>query len=232
LILKWIENIIELIFPQMCMLCDTETVIGKKNKFCLACKINMPYTDHFKNLENMAFSRLRGRVPAENVASLLNFFSYSDVKLMIHKLKYENRRDIGLQLGKMAGQRAKKSPFFKDIDFIIPIPLHKSRLRKRGYNQAYLIAQGISEEIGVPIRQDIVLKIKNTKSQTSMNREERIQNVYDSFKLENSEIIKGKHILIVDDVLTTGSTIQACSQRMLLTDNVRISVITATIARG
>ncbi|MDF1697281.1 MAG: ComF family protein [Saprospiraceae bacterium] len=192
----------------------------------------MPHTNHFRKRNNAAAQKFWGRIPVEDIASVLNFYDYSDVRWMMHRLKYEGRKDIGLVLGLMAGKKMLKSPFFNSIDLIIPIPLHKEKLIKRGYNQSSYIAKGINEILQIPIREDVIKKSVYTKSQTIMGRMERIKNVFDSFELNDKNSIQGRHILIVDDVLTTGATIEACARKLLEAKNVKISVITVCIARS
>ena len=226
------DTIKQLLFPNICMLCAKDYASGNDNPFCFACTVNMPYTNHFKTKPNSATPKFRGRVPCVDVACLLNFYNYSDVKPMLHRLKYEGRKDIGFQLGLMAGQRANNSSFFDDVDLIIPIPIHKSKLIKRGYNQAAFIGKGVSEKLDVPQREDVIIKHTNTKSQTKMNRIERVKNVRSSFQLIDKEGIQGRHILLVDDVLTTGATIEACANHLLEARDVKISILCMCLARN
>lgn len=225
------SHIQEIIFPTMCMMCAKEHSASTSNPFCVGCTVNMPYTNHFEKSPNTATPRLRGRIPTVHIACMLNFFNYSDVKLMMHKLKYEGRKDIGIQLGLMAGKKAKFSNFFKDIDLIVPIPLHKAKLLKRGYNQSAMIGEGVSIETGIPMREDVVIKHTYTKSQTKMSRVDRVKNVRSSFSLIDKENIRGMHILIVDDVLTTGATIEACGNHLLEASGVKLSVLSICLAR-
>jgi len=214
------------------MMCAKDYASSRSNPFCMPCTVNMPYTDHFRNKTNNSTHKFRGRFPTIDVACMLNFYSYSDVKSMLYRLKYEGRKDIGFQLGLMAGRKAKSSNFFKDIDLIIPIPLHRSKLLKRGYNQSLFIANGVSERLDVPVRDDVVVKTKSTRSQTKMNRVERVKNVRSSFNLMDKEGIQGRHILIVDDVLTTGATLEACANHLLEARGVKISVLCMCMARN
>ena len=226
------DTIKQLLFPNVCMLCAKEYASGSNNPFCFSCTVNMPYTNHFKTKPNSATPKFRGRIPNVDIACMLNFYNYSDVKLMLHRLKYEGRKDIGFQLGLMAGQRAKHSPFFNDIDLVVPIPIHSSKLIKRGYNQAAFIGKGVSEKLGVPLREDVIIKHTNTKSQTKMNRIERVKNVRSSFQLVDKSGIQGRHILLVDDVLTTGATLEACGNHLLESSGVKLSILCMCLARN
>lgn len=225
-----IRAMLNLIFPRLCILCYNETP-NEGQEFCIECLINMPYTNHFKVKDNHAAQKFWGRFEYEDVASLINFYNYSDVKWMMHRLKYEGRKDIGYKLGLMAGKRMFVSDSFKDVDIIVPIPLHPEKRAKRGYNQATYFALGISEILKVPVREDVIIKHIYTKSQTKMGRIERIRNVFHSFRLVDKHGIQGRHILIVDDVLTTGATIEACARKLMEAKDVKLSIVTACLAK-
>ena len=228
--IQTIKQILSLIFPKLCMLCNSDTP-SEDQEFCVECLLNMPYTNHFKVKENLAAQKFWGRIEYEHVGSLLNFYTYSDIRWMMHRLKYEGRKDIGYVLGLMAGKRMLKSNYFKDIDIIVPVPLHPRKRSKRGYNQASYFGRGISEIIDVPMREDVIKKEVYTKSQTKMSRMARIKNVFHSFTLIDKNGIQGRHILIVDDVLTTGATIEACAYKLREANNIKLSIMTACLAR-
>ena len=227
---RYFKSILGIIFPRLCILCNADTP-NEGQDFCTDCLINMPHTNHFRKKENLAAQRILGRVDFVDAASVLNFYNYSDVRWMIHRLKYEGRKDIGFILGQMAGKKMKGSTFFNDIDIIVPIPLHAHRRTKRGYNQAAFFGKGISEITGIAMREDVIVKSKHTKSQTRMSRIERVKNVLDSFSLVDKPGIGGRHILIVDDVLTTGATVEACALALSEAPKIKISIVTACIAR-
>lgn len=230
MIINSLKSLIRLIYPQLCILCNSDTP-EEGQEFCVDCLINMPHTNHFKVKENLAARKFWGRFEFQDAASALNFYNYSDVRWMMHRLKYEGRKDIGLTLGRMAGKKISTSTMFADIDAIIPIPLHSAKRAKRGFNQAGCIGKGISEVLSIPMWEEVLIKTIYTKSQTKMGRMERIKNVFDSFTLTDPNRIRGRHILIVDDVLTTGATIEACARKLLEVEHVRISIVTACIAR-
>jgi len=225
-----LKSVLNLIFPQLCIMCYTETP-NVDQDFCIDCLINMPHTNHFKKKDNLAAKKFWGRFPFEDAGSVLNFFSYSDVRWMMHRLKYEGRKDIGYVLGLMAGKKMLNSTYFNNIDIIVPIPLHPEKRAKRGYNQAASFGKGVSEILDVPMRENVIVKSIYTKSQTKMGRIERIKNVFDSFDLKDENGIQGRHILIVDDVLTTGATIEACARKLMEAENIKISIATACLAR-
>ena len=222
----------KLIFPQLCILCNKDHVMHTRNPFCFSCRANLPYTNHFKVQKNSATPKFWGKFPYVDVACLINFYSYTDVRMMMHRLKYKGRSDIGYQLGLMAGRKAKASEYFKDIDIIVPIPIHDAKLRKRGYNQSTFIGNGIGEVLDIAVREDVIIKKFNTESQTQKSRIERVKNVMSSFSLEDKNGIQGRHVLIVDDVLTTGATIEACANLLLEARGVKISVMSICLARN
>ena len=230
MIKRYIKGILNLIYPRLCIMCNSDTP-NESQEFCVDCMINMPHTNHFKQKDNLAARKFWGRFDFEDAASVLNFYNYTDVKWMMHRLKYEGRKDIGLTLGRMIGKKIQVSSLFNDIDLLVPIPLHSAKRTKRGYNQAAYIAKGINEILSIPMRENVIVKKIYTKSQTKMSRIERIKNVFNSFELVDRQGIRGRHILIVDDVLTTGATIEACARKLMEAENIRISIVTACIAR-
>ncbi len=193
--------------------------------------MTLPYTNHFEVRKNAAYRKLWGRIPYVRAASLFNFYSYSDMRKMVHLMKYGKRKDIAYRLGLMIGQKAKECGDFSTVDLIIPVPIHPLKLEMRGYNQTEIIAEGIAQYLQKPVRTDIIVKHIFTPSQTKKGRYERVKNVLKSFKnIANNEII-GKHVLIVDDVLTTGATIEAVGTKLLESKGVKISYLTACIAK-
>jgi ComF family protein len=149
---------------------------------------------------------------------------------MIHELKYKNNAMAGKYLGKMLGKEIKNSPRFKNIDAIIPMPMHKKKERRRGYNQAELIANGVAEELNVDVAKNALQKIKQTDTQTKKQRWERWKNTEEVFLLQDLHLLENKHVLLIDDVVTTGASIEACGIEMLKTKGIRLSVATIAIA--
>jgi ComF family protein len=142
----------------------------------------------------------------------------------LHKLKYQGQKEIGVELGLQFGQLLKKSELYMDIDLVVPVPLHPKKLKKRGYNQAEAIAEGISKGLGAKVSISHLLKSQYTETQTLKTRAERVQNVSDSFSLKNVHEIQGKHLLLVDDVITTGATLETCAAKLLEVEGCRVSI--------
>lgn len=228
---KITNSLSKLIFPTLCFMCGKISIYNG-NSFCTSCKFNMPYTNHFEVKDNAASLKFWGKFPCEYAASYLNFYSYSNVKYMMHSIKYQGRKDIATKFGYLAGLKALDSGKYNNIDLIVPIPLHKLKESKRGYNQSQKIAIGIAEVLGKPINTTALIKDKQTPSQTKKGRLERVQNVMKTFKNIGKSEIEGRHILLIDDVLTTGATIEAAAIKLLESRDVKLSVLTVCIARN
>lgn len=226
-----ISDFQNLLFPDLCYCCEKEEV-HSRGLLCPSCILNLPYTDHFIYENNNSARKLWGRIPSYYTASYLGFSGYANVRSMMHRLKYRRQKHIGFELGKLAAKKALQHNKFADIDIIIPVPLHPIKQKSRGYNQSELIADGMAEILNKPVHTDLLLKISHTPSQTKKGRLERVKNVYKSFQLTNFNQIQGKHILIVDDVITTGATIEACAMKLLECSGTKISIFTLCVARN
>ena len=162
-----------------------------------------------------------GQVPFVRATAFFNYQKHTNFAHLVHKLKYQGRDDIGILLGEMFGVELQKSGFLDDIDAIVPIPLHPKRERKRGYNQSRILAQGITNVTHIEILDTAVIRTVYTNTQTKKNKDERSQNVQGIFKVNNASILEGKHILILDDVITTGATCISCGETILKNSKVK-----------
>ncbi len=211
----------QLVYPDLCEGCNKSLIRGLRT-VCSVCESYLPYTNHFEKPANPMTRRLTGRIHFEHAAALINFTEESVAQHLIHRLKYKNRKEVGFYFGKKIGAVIQDW----NVDVIIPVPLHPKKLAKRGYNQSSLIGEGIAEMLQKPLLTDVLLKKIHTSTQTDKTREQRIENVYGSFELLQTEKIKGLHVLIVDDVLTTGATVEACADTLLEVKDVRLSIVT------
>lgn len=207
------SNVAQVLFPDLCLACNREHR-AHHSYFCTGCLSNLPFTDHFEIAQNEVTMHLRGRVMIHHGAALLTFKKENIVQHLLHQLKYKRRHEVGEILGKMAAIKFEQSPLFEMPDLIIPVPIHPKKEKKRGYNQSAVFGQSIGNYLNVICKDDLLIKVKETDSQTGKSRTERVENVADGFKVVSPELLKSKHILLVDDVITTGATTEACSQRL------------------
>lgn len=194
----------------------------------------MPFTDYWTAEENPALAMLRKHIPnLQHASALLYFRHQSGYRAMIHSLKYGGRRDIAVALGEMFGRELHESPLYDDIDVLVPVPLHWSKRMRRGYNQAEEICVGLARSMGVPYDFRSLKRIRRTRTQAlHRSADARRRNVEGAFRLRTPERLRGRHILLVDDVLTTGATITACAEAIFRTlPDARISVATLAAVR-
>lgn len=229
---KWLDALGQVVFPNLCVFCSKEVPI-RDNPFCVHCISDIPFTNHFEHKSTFLAQKFWGKIDIAHSAALLYFTKDSLVQEMIHRLKYNGKYQIGIKLGQYVGKKLQTSQF-EQIDVIIPVPLHYRKQEKRGYNQAKMFGQGISEVVSIPLYDDVLVKISNTKSQTDKGREHRYKNVLDSFAVRQINKIKGKHVVLVDDVITTGATLEACARKIYdaAEGDIKISIISIAMARS
>lgn len=223
------NDFLGLFFPNTCAVCGTALIEGEET-ICLLCRVKIPKTNFHSDRDNKVERRFFGKLPLVEASSFFHFSKGNKYRHLIHLLKYKDRQDVGVYLGKLAGIDLLKAGTFSDIDCIIPIPLHPKKERKRGYNQAECIAIGLSEVLQKPVETKGVRRTKANVTQTKKNVIQRWKNVQEIFELNDVSRIEGKHILLVDDVLTTGATMEACAKIILQADGVKISLFTLAVA--
>lgn len=226
---SYLEDFFSLFFPQLCCACGT-SLYKNESVICTRCLYQLPYTNFHHDRENRVAKQFYGRIPFISATSFLYFTKGSKVRTLIHHLKYNNKPEVGIKLGEMLGLALKDVPEYQDVDLIVPVPLHPKRLKKRGYNQSECIAIGLSNKLGVPYNTTCLLRSVATETQTHKSRFDRFENMKDVFLLKDAGSVTGKHILLVDDVLTTGATIEACALQLLQAEEVRISIATIAFA--
>ena len=225
----WLDSILNLFFPRVCAACG-EVLLKDETTVCLKCRYTLPRTGYELHADNPLAQSFYGRVKFHAVTACFFFAKSGKVQHLIHQLKYKGNKEAGFFLGQQLGESIKEAPLFQGIDYLIPVPLHPKRERQRGYNQALMIAQGIHEVTGIPIGDRFLARAIYTETQTHKNAEERFKNVKDIFEVHFPEELEGKHILLIDDVLTTGATLESCAHQLESIPVITISAATAACA--
>lgn len=222
---------LNLIAPQACVVCGSRLAIDEE-VVCVACNLHLPRTGFSANaLDNEMARRFWGRIPIERAAALFFYEAGSEVSNIIYDLKYHNHPEIGSMMGRMAAEEFANDGFFEGIDLMIPIPLEKKRQRRRGYNQSMEIARGVNEVTGIPIMADIVERTAFDESQTHKSLAQRMESVENAFRAHESINLDGKHILIIDDIVTSGATICACVKALINCGDIKVSVMSLGMAK-
>ena len=218
-----------LFYPHVCMGCGSD-LLQQDSIICLRCLHDLPHTNFAQHTGNPIEKIFWGRVPLAAAHSEFYFAKESLIQQLIHQLKYKGNQEIGIFLGQLMGRSLLNSNRFSNIDFLVPLPLNPRKERKRGYNQAAVICNGMSGTMQVPVLTGIVTRGRFTETQTKKHRTERWENVANSFIVTDKEKLVGKNLLLVDDVITTGATLEACCQSILRVEGVKMSLATLSTA--
>lgn len=226
---RLLNDLLGLFYPELCITCGNRLITQEKY-VCLKCWADLPENNFHLEPENKVAHLFWGRIHLENATSFFLFRKGSRYQKLIHFIKYEGLKELGFDAGARLGNKLTHSPFYQSVDVIVPVPLHKRKLRKRGYNQSEWIARGLSESMKRPVSVDNLFRKTYTSTQTKKNRIERWENVKDVFGVRQPEKFSGKHILLVDDVVTTGATLESCAAQLLAIENVKVSIATLAYA--
>ncbi len=226
---QFLHDIVNLFFPRLCQACG-DALSPNDDQVCLSCMFHLPYTNFHSIPDHPMARSLWGRVPCEGVAAYLFFRKGSKVQHLLHRLKYKGQYQVGIFLGQLYGQILVNQSPFNTAQLIIPVPLHPKRQRERGYNQSEMFANGLGKVMGISVCTQNLIRNSNSETQTRKSPTDRWDNVKQIFSVIDPEALEGKHILLVDDVFTTGATIEACATALIATCNVRISVATIAYA--
>jgi ComF family protein len=222
------NDLLGLFYPKICLTC-AKVLIKYEEILCFSCKSDLPLTNFSKFEYNEMEKIFYGRVALEAGTSLLHYSKNGNVQKLIHDLKYKKRQKIGLFLGEMLGDEILEHHRFDTVDCILPVPLHPSKIKIRGYNQVTTFGQALSEKLTIPYYDDILRGRARAKTQTHKNRFDRLKNLEENFELSDKETLKNKHVLLIDDVVTTGATIEACCIQLSQIKNIKISIATMAI---
>lgn len=227
---NWLGDFLNLLYPENCLACGCN--LNKHEELiCLLCEHNLPQTNFHLDKNNPVAKIFWGRVSLENVASFLFFLKKSRVQRLLHALKYKGGKEIGLKMGQLYGQILAQTPDYQNIDLIVPVPLHPLKQKRRGYNQSDWFAQGLSERMSVAWQTDALIRQAFTATQTRKSRLDRWKNVSTMFAVRDTNALRNKHVLLVDDVITTGATIEACAIQILeLGGDTKVSVVSIACA--
>ena len=222
----WIDPVFWLYFPKNCPACGRPLRLFGAN-ICGRCSQNLPETHFFEAPNNPIEKIFYGRLPIQTGAAAWYFHKNSALQALLFQLKYKSNKEVGLFIGKQMGALLAASERFASIDALVPVPLHPQALSKRGFNQAALICEGIGQVWHKPVLTGAIARTKHTSTQTKQTRAERWDNMENAFTIKDPTSIKGKHLLIIDDVITTGATIEACGKTLLSIAGVKVSVAAA-----
>ncbi len=224
-----LSNFIELFYPRICSGCGIPLLKGEQ-VICLGCHIKLPRTEFGFQKENAIEQLFWGRLKVSHATSFLYYRKSGLAQKLIHELKYKNRPEVGYHLGYLFGQENKESFLMTLPDILTTVPLHPDKLKARGYNQSDEIAKGFSEATGIRFIPSVISRKEFTETQTKKKRYNRWENMSDKFELNNDIIISGKHIFLLDDVITTGATMEACGKVLLSSDNTKLSILSTCFA--
>jgi ComF family protein len=221
--------ILNLFFPKACLGCEA-LLLQNESVICTQCRHNLPLTNHHLHLENEMFKTFYGRIPLEQASALFYFNKKGIVQSLIHNLKYRGHQEIGQVLGEWYAADLSKIENFKTIDYIIPVPLHPKKLKQRGYNQLTTFGETLSKELKIPYKTTILSRNSYSKTQSQKNRDGRTQVINAVFEVAFTEQQHGKHFLLIDDVVTTGATLESCCRALLKIPHAKISIVCMTMA--
>jgi ComF family protein len=222
------NSFLSLFYPALCTICREPLMEGEEF-FCLSCFLHLPKTRYLSHTSNPAVDRFRGKIPLERANAYLYYSKGGKGQKLIAAIKYQGNIRLGRKIGADLAREFSASGFFDGIDYLVPVPLHDKKRKKRGFNQSEIIAQGISSITGIPLETKNLYRAKVNVTQTKKTIYERWKNTAGIFQLKDKQLFIKKHILLIDDVLTTGATLEACAIRLLDTPDIQISILTIAI---
>ena len=220
------DSVLQLLFPHVCAGCGSD-LLNEASLLCLHCHSSMPETNFHMHAGNPIEKIFWGRLPLVSATAQYYFTKESMMQSLMHQFKYKGNKGLGIYLGRLMGEYLKQSNRFNNnLDGLIPLPMFPEKEKRRGYNQATVLCEGLAESMNIPILRDVIVRPQATETQTKKDRVERWQNMERKFAMARPEAICNKHILLIDDVVTTGATLEACGYELLQAENIRLSIAT------
>lgn len=223
-----IKNLLNLFFPKICSACNSQ-LSDNEIQICTNCRYELPLTNFHDDPENMVHKRLYGRVQLEQATALLHFSKKGIVQGLMHNLKYRGQESIGQFLGEWLGEELKHVEAYKAVDVVIPVPLHKAKLKSRGYNQVDKFGIALANALEADYNASVLVKTTNTKTQVFKDRIKRQEHQSSNFKIVDYSILEHKHLLLVDDIVTTGATVEDCANQLQRIKGITLSLATMAI---
>lgn len=223
------DSLLTLLYPNLCLACQ-KSLASVDSVLCIRCQYYISPTNYHLETPNPVLERFWGRIELEHACTGFIFNKGSALQHLIHELKYNNQPKVGLELGQQCGLLLQNVAPYNTINCIIPVPLHLKKLRQRGYNQAAVFGQGIAKILQKPCLENHLIRAKYTDTQTQKSRLERLSNVEAAFSVQEKEKLQHQHILLVDDVITTGATLEACALQLLAIEGVKVSIAAIALA--
>lgn len=228
-LLRSADHLLRLFYPALCLACQ-DTLPQSNLQLCLSCQKTLPYSTLHESPENLFTQRFYGRVPIQTGAAYFYFVKGGKVQRLIHHLKYSHKPHIGFHWGKIYATQLNQEPHFREVDCIVPVPLHWKKERLRGYNQAAAISKGLAEGMEKPHLPKALIRNIYASSQTQKGKIARLNNVEQAFSVAQKKQLQGKHVLLVDDVMTSGATLEACALPILDLPETKVSMVTLAMA--
>jgi ComF family protein len=219
------DSLLHLFFPHCCSGCGTD-LLNEETFLCLRCLSQLPETNFHLHANNPVEKKFWGRIPLVSATAQYYFTKESLMQHLMHQFKYRGNKDLGRQLGRLMGTELMQTHRFSHVDALIPLPLFAAKEKRRGYNQSMILCEGMAEIMKRPILNDVVVRMRATETQTKKGRLERWLNMEGKFELIHPEKIIGKHLLLIDDIITTGATLEACGSELLKPQDVQLSIAT------
>lgn len=218
-----LKNIANLFYPNICMSCSNVLTLNEEI-ICVICRHDLPFARITNRDNNILEKSFFGRLPIEEATSLFFYPKKGNLRNLIHQLKYKGNQEIGIIFGELLSESILQSNRFKQLDAIIPVPLHKNKLKKRSYNQLTTFGNVLANSLKIDYIEDVLIKVSDTKTQSKKGRIERWTNISEKFEIQHSKKLENKHILLIDDIVTTGATLESCSNELLKINNIKISI--------